>query len=794
MTAGTAHLVRIPGTDWQVWRTALLRTTGFGVDGLDLLAAPTCAASADAHLDDAETRDAFVEAYTAAAHECGRVACEIAADPRFREAITWQNTNALYALDGLVKGGPDGRRNAKRRIREEVVARYWQRYCAKNETIGFFGPIDWVTLDPEAPPVTLRTGPGVVRDRFVFFEYRAVAAYAEVLATDPVVRPWLPVGLAPQLTIAGRQVRRPTQAPLPLSKVEAAVLARCDGQRSAVEVARDACADPALGLRKEADVYLVLDRMVEQQVLHWGLDLPQHPRAEQVLAAGIDAIADDAARKLARSGFDRLVAARDAVAAAAGDPIALAAALARLDEEFVAVTGGETRHRSGQMYAGRALCYEDTTRDLDVVFGGAVLDAIAEPMAVLLQAARWLTAALADVYTGALRELYADLAADLPATASTDPTREPHGVPLGELWFLAQGMLFGGGERPVDGVAAEFARRWAGLFGLDRLVPGQSRLTVSAAELAAQVDEVFPADRPGWSAARTHSPDLHICAPDVDAVGRGEFTVVMGEMHTAWPTFDNSAFLPGHPAPEELRDALAADRGPGQVLPLFPVDWPRYTGRVCRALDNDTDVDLAFVAAPGADRSRLLPVTAAIVVETDGDLWASVPDGRRWPLIEVFAGLVAMHAVDGFKLVAAAGHCPRITIDRLVVARETWRTTVGGTGLADKAPHPDRYLTARRWRRSLGLPERVYVKIGTETKPCYVDFSSPLYVGSLAAMLRAAHLSGGPDVPVVVSEMLPDPDDAWVPDGTGQRYFSELRLQFRDPRPAWPWPGAHPIS
>jgi hypothetical protein len=30
---------------------------------------------------------------------------------------------------------------ARRRRQEEVVAGYWQRYCAKNDTIGFFGPL-----------------------------------------------------------------------------------------------------------------------------------------------------------------------------------------------------------------------------------------------------------------------------------------------------------------------------------------------------------------------------------------------------------------------------------------------------------------------------------------------------------------------------------------------------------------------------------------------------------------------------------------------------------------------------
>jgi hypothetical protein len=78
----------------------------------------------------------------------------------------------------------------------------------------------------------------------------------------------------------------------------------------------------------------------------------------------------------------------------------------------------------------------------------------------------------------------------------------------------------------------------------------------------------------------------------------------------------------------------------------------------------------------------------------------------------------------------------------------------------------------------------VFVKIGTETKPFYVDFTSPVYSSSLCTMLRGGRRAGGDEVPVVVTEMLPTPDQAWLPDSAGRRYFSELRLHARDPFPA----------
>lgn len=759
------HLAPLPGTSWRVWRWALLRTAGFPAHGLDRFAMPDCAAAADACLDGQAPADKFAAVFAETAERTAEQARQIAADPLFREAVTWQNRSALQGLDGLLR---ESGRASRKREREQLVARYWQRYCGKNETIGFFGPVCWVDIDPDpaAPAVTVCPGASLTEVRRVFFEHWALVAYAESLAADERVRPWLPVRIQPHLWLDGPVLHRPTGPPLPLSRSDRCVLAACDG-RPASEVAAVVAADPDSELRKPADVELQLDRLAAAGLVRWGVEPPQRLDAEDALRAAVAAIPDGTARAVATAGLERLSAARDTVAQAAGDPAALLEALDRLDAEFEAVTGRPAHRRAGQTYAGRGLCHEETTRALDGTIGGPVLESIAAPLEILLRAARWLTVAIADAYQAALGDLHAELGGGE--------------VPLGELWFLAQGLLFGAAERPVDAVAADFARRWSDLFGLADLPAGTRRVHLSAAEVAPAAAAVFAADRPGWAAARLHSPDLHICAPDEAAVRRGDFTVVLGEMHSAWATFDCGVFLWPRSDLPAMRQALAADLGPGRVLPLFPEDWPRQSGRLSHWLGSDRDVPLAFAPVPGADPARTLPISALTVSDAGGELVARAADGRTWPLVEVFAGLVAMHAADGFKLVTAADHTPRISIDRLVVSRETWRTTVGASRLATALGPQKRYLAAREWRRELGLPERVYVKIGTEIKPCYLDFTSPTYVSSMCAMVRTAHQSAGAEVPMVITEMLPIPDQAWVPDAAGRRYFSELRLQLVDP-------------
>ncbi|MFC6576109.1 lantibiotic dehydratase [Planomonospora parontospora] len=208
--------VGLGGTGWSVWSDALLRTTGFPAGGLEVFAAPEAAGAADELLAGRGAVEVFDEALAGAVAAGAERIWRIAADPLFREAVTWQNPGVLVALDGIVAGGPRAVRNVRRRDRERAVVRYWQRYCAKNETIGFFGPVCWVGVGaapgaevgagagPDAGrAVQVRVGPGLLRERRVFLEGWALAAYADHLAADPRVRCWWPPMLLPQLSVRG---------------------------------------------------------------------------------------------------------------------------------------------------------------------------------------------------------------------------------------------------------------------------------------------------------------------------------------------------------------------------------------------------------------------------------------------------------------------------------------------------------------------------------------------------------------------------------------------------------------
>ena len=83
-----------------------------------------------------------------------------------------------------------------------MVASYWQRYCAKNDTIGFFGPLAWGRFAEEGPAVSVRAG-GLVRECVVHLEVWAVEALARAVGLETV----LPMDPFPE--------RDPARAPPP---------------------------------------------------------------------------------------------------------------------------------------------------------------------------------------------------------------------------------------------------------------------------------------------------------------------------------------------------------------------------------------------------------------------------------------------------------------------------------------------------------------------------------------------------------------------------------------------------
>lgn len=816
------HLVSVPGTDeWRLWRCVAVRGAGFPHSLASRLASPAASRAARdllaAEVDAVAAREKAIAAVRRVAAEdasasalCrssikllakGRVpeatktaadteieafrlatervssavrafhetfdrerevvfrhAQGFAADPRFREAVTWQNRRAVArGFASLLKADARARRS-KDRENEALIASYAQRYCTKNDTIGFFGPLGWARVTDGGPAISVRPGSTLVAARNVHFEQWGIDEIAAKLSSDPRFRSWMVPRRYPFVRLDGASVfgMRGKQE---LTPAQLRVFEACDGVRTAAEIV--ALLSDAV---TESDVFEALGFLRDRQIIAWAFELPLLWAPERNLQALLARVGDDALRQEAEALLGRLVSARAEVQRAAGDAEQLDRALAALDSTFTEITGAPASRQAGSMYAARQLVFEDCRRSMEMEIGPDVVRELTGALDLVLTSARWFTFEVARVYRETLRTIHSELA-----------QRSPSGkVRFSDLWFRAQRFLVGTSGRPVDAVKAALQERWARILKTET---DARTAHFESSRLRPLVLEAFDAPHSGWRAARYHSPDVMIAAPSAEAIRSGNYLLVLGELHCALNTLDYGSFRALHPSPDELQQAFERDMPDPLVVPVYAKDSPLMTVRTSRPFFApwsyylETGLDIA----PGP-RDRVLAFDDLELVERDGLLSARAPDGTVFEILELFGRTLSPVATLAFGIFPAVEHRPRITIDRLVVARETWSFPPSALEFAEEADEARRFLAAHRWAEAHRLPRRFFVKAAFEDKPVFVDLDSPVFVNGLARLARKRHGRPNAEAPLVITEMLPDLGETWLTDAAGERYTSELRM------------------
>jgi Lantibiotic dehydratase, N terminus len=714
-----------------------------------------------------EARAAAGQTFAAERQRLSRAIRGAARDPRFREALVWQNRGALHnGIDVLLRHD-DTVATAKTREYERLVANHLQRYCVKNDSIGFFGPVGWARLAREPEQFSVRPGRQLLATRTVYFEYWGIDALAGVIAQDPRLRRHLAPRRHPTVWLDGTALHHPVERTSELGLAYARLLAACDGERSAHAIARELVQDPALELADEDEVYELLDELTTLRLVVWTLEIsPRAEHPDRALAALLEAVEDQDAAAPGLAKLAELSAAREAVARAAGDADALDRALARLDETFTRHTETAAARRHGETYAARTLVYEDCRRDLDMAIGPAVIDRISAPLALLLTSTRWFTFTLAQRTRELLVALHRDLARETGSST----------VDFLRFWERASGHFNAPGASPmVSALTEELQRRWATLVGLEGAVFDQQRLDLTVAQLAAAAAPLFAAPCPGWPSARHHAPDLMIAASSVEAIARGDFTVVSGELHTATPTVATPCLLRQHPHPEEIVAAMTHDRPAPVIEAVAAKEGALRSDKFSFRVD-DLDLEIGMTRS-WRPRGQVVEAGALVVEPAAGSLRMRTRDGTRsFTFEELLDSVLSAGSLAHFKVMAPARHCPRVSLDGLVIHRESWRFAPAELAFTRIDDPIDRMVATRRWARAHRLPRFVFYKVPHEIKPCYLDLDSPHYVERLALMARNA-------AELTVSEMLPAIDQSWLPDADGAHYTCELRIVAVDPEP-----------
>lgn len=807
------------GARWPYWRWTILRSAGFAYDDLDRLTTPQAAHAVDALLDaealattarleaerlleaaappnapierkrarsealrklraghvptkelailDGAERDAlaawresdgmvaaarrsFDETFAAELAPARKTLRALAEDPRVREATLWQSPNALAGLDALAHDGQP-ERNRKVRQREQLAALYLQRYLAKNDAIGFFGPRAWGTVAAQPDAMRFRSDEALLDRRDLYFEFWPLGLLGERIAEDPEVRPHLRPIRSPRVAVDGTTLHHPVDQRAELPAAYARLLRAADGTRTTIAIAAELADGTDEGFADLAEVLEALSELGAQGLVAERLAVPTcdyHPEAR--LREEIERLPTELAERW-RPAVDGLEHYRERLVAATGAE-QRGAIITELNQWFEQVTGRSSTRGEGKMYAARALLFEDCTRAIELDLGEAFLEKIAAPLELVLVSARWYLAELGHRVLAHAREIHQRLTAET-GEAAVDYLR---------FWLALEPKL----EGLPDAVLVEIQKVWREVLALPE---GASRVERTARELAPHIEAAFGDARPVWPSARFHSPDLMIAARDAEAVRRGDYQVVVGEVHVGWNSICYPVSLKQAKEPDAIVRAFAND------LPACFIAPSIANSEYHRAIRFDFVAPgvVELATSPGTvsrfPPSQRIDIGELVVVPGDGgELVVRTRDGR---FTTDLATVIDAPLRIGRDLRLLAGpHLPRVTIDGVVIQREAWR--LPALAIDDKE---EPFVAVRRWARESGLPRRLFVKLPEETKPFLVDLECPFLVEVFARL--AARTAG-----MAVSEMMPGPDELWLTDAAGRHYTSEARLVAVDPK------------
>jgi hypothetical protein len=729
-------------------RVERLGTSGLDDDRLDRLAPATAAVlqkwdTAVANRD--QRLDELRKFFTAELQDRREALRKLVSDPRFGEAV-WLSSPQMHqiGLRGYVAASEA--RSDTRRAERQLVA-YLERFCAKNDTSSFFGPIDYGHTSTESGPEPVG---GRVTDRAAFLAHWAVTALAVALAADPDIRLWLRPALSAACTVlpderpgkvgvrvvvAGRALTEDKTSSFGGSA--AAVLRLLDGARTTADIAAE------LG---DESVAAVLDRLAVAGLVRLTPDVPVTvPHPSRWLRDWLAALPDEcAAKKLWLDRITPLLDIESAFAHASFDDKRELLAVA--ERHFQQVTGVDPRRGGGELYADRTLYYEEAVGAASpFTLDPSVTDLILQRLAPVL-----------DVYAA-------------HALAAQRDVRRAGAARLAAM--LAEG----GGERALALATVVSALREVPLPAAPNHWAAAVQEQVRGRENERVVDldpALVPQPAAGdlASEALLTSCDLMLVADSVDDVRAGRFDIVVGECHDqllvwGWPLYFHDDPAAVQRAGEEALRDVCGGLVYGNVVPTRRVKISpfQYPGPA---------ITLGGVRPGGDDEVPIASVTARI---SDGRPVLSAPGVDAFGLYNAEQQTFAHRIFAAPRLVPPPAvetgtHTPRLQIGGVVVQRERWR--LRKADLFGAAAHTgdgvDLLLAYRSCVRRFTLPRYVFARVPGDRKPMFVDAASWFSLQALYHLIPD-------DRDVVLTEMVPGPEGLWLR-GEGGRHCAELRM------------------
>jgi hypothetical protein len=288
------------------------------------------------------------------------------------------------------------------------------------------------------------------------------------------------------------------------------------------------------------------------------------------------------------------------------------------------------------------------------------------------------------------------------------------------------------------------------------------------------------------------NPDIMLLAPSQEALRSGNFQIMVGDCHATRDLLAHASSGPfmaetfpemGEGIVKQYQTIVAEDE---VVVDIVRSHLAKTSVQVTLPCP-DLEVD----GRSPKPASQVFHLNDLYVCQTEQGLRLSSPRIPQYLRLMTPAFLDMQvkrnpFSIFGFPLhrrglpVRGIGmpHLPRLVINRVIVQRESWRIPAGAfheTVLDKHVQLNERegksFLLAKKVQQTYNLSRFCFASIPGEPKPIYVDFDAPLTVRQLTRLARKVNKQ------IEFGEMLPSPKDLWLSDSKGH-YTSEARCSL----------------
>lgn len=646
----------------------------------------------------------------------------LAATQTFQEATFFSNPPFYENILQSFLAKEVGPASSNSRRVERQIYKYLQRFCAKNETTSFFGPIAYGEVDESASFKLCKNEP---ERRHVTIAYWALRELNRQICRASSLRLHIPVRRNPLFSFDSASAISSVQdITVPFTSPVDQLIAILDQQEMSF-----AQAAHVLGISPSSLFTASLPLLRCGALI---LEIPLPPDDADgltTLIAGLQRMPEGEARNQWLAHLQQLDELRKSFAQANLEE--RRQILSKLEGLFTEWTGKPARRKAGKMYADRLILNEEASSRFSIHMGRDIAENIAQRLSPALELSASYGASIQDMYRRQVQHL-------LPADGSS-------------LSFLD----YAHHARP-DG----------------ELQSGTASLPTLSVQGNATTELQLPSDfaGPSTEGGRYALPDICLAASSPQAIADGQMDIVLSRVHhhlMIWGWL--ARFFPSRQRYEKTATTWLEIEPSAHGLVSLEVE------RRNKGFYSFPGTRLAMGAIARTEGQEMISPTSLTVSlhpsgpvlrDTRGkqlQLYLPLADFVFYPPFAALAHPPVLHA----PFTSDTCGTPRLRVGDTIYQRRRWHADLSSLTSLHTL---DLALEVWRLRRAHQWPRFVFARVASERKPWLFDTASPFSHDLVKNMIQD-------DARVTLEEMLPGPDQLWLQDDEGQRYTSELRLQ-----------------